>query len=326
MNKKHGKKGSPVYAVWRQMLTRCTNPKFIQYADYGGRGISVCERWRCFENFGDYALLDRDSNRRQSAKRQAGFLLKRPFVGAALAVVISVWSELAIALVPIAEVRLPPGIVDVAVGHSADDIGLRSEFVFRSHFDLRLVRLVGVQHLFVNKGLCDSIPLPEWRGAVCRLTSDGHTVSWRLPVISNANAKVVEVNLVDLQQVGAFVGHDVRHNSRLRVEKDVIQRDVGTQFFARLFSTIAIQADSENGNYQSKDRDKRVRDLEALPEGYISLWGLLTCFACVIAAFILWGRGGVFVGLSVFLLFEATVGLLLGWDLWSIGVRLWSPM
>lgn len=39
------------HAIWRGMLTRCTNPKSTNYADYGGRGISVCERWQRFENF-----------------------------------------------------------------------------------------------------------------------------------------------------------------------------------------------------------------------------------------------------------------------------------
>ena len=28
------------------MLTRCGNPKFPAYPDYGGRGITVCARWK----------------------------------------------------------------------------------------------------------------------------------------------------------------------------------------------------------------------------------------------------------------------------------------
>ena len=33
------------------MHARCYNPKHPRYADYGGRGITVCERWHSFENF-----------------------------------------------------------------------------------------------------------------------------------------------------------------------------------------------------------------------------------------------------------------------------------
>ena len=34
------------YQAWRDMLKRCYNPKCKYYADYGGRGIFVCLRWR----------------------------------------------------------------------------------------------------------------------------------------------------------------------------------------------------------------------------------------------------------------------------------------
>lgn len=36
---------SPEYRVWRSMLNRCTNPKAVDWARYGGRGVTVCARW-----------------------------------------------------------------------------------------------------------------------------------------------------------------------------------------------------------------------------------------------------------------------------------------
>lgn len=34
------------YATWNAMRHRCYNPKSNNYADYGGRGITVCDEWR----------------------------------------------------------------------------------------------------------------------------------------------------------------------------------------------------------------------------------------------------------------------------------------
>ena len=47
----HGRTGSSVYNRWKEMIGRCFNPKHPRYADYGGRGITVCVRWWNFENF-----------------------------------------------------------------------------------------------------------------------------------------------------------------------------------------------------------------------------------------------------------------------------------
>lgn len=33
------------------MVDRCTNPKHGYYEYYGARGITVCDRWRNYENF-----------------------------------------------------------------------------------------------------------------------------------------------------------------------------------------------------------------------------------------------------------------------------------
>jgi len=40
------KRDNPAYAVWACMIQRCTNPKNSNYHKYGGRGITVCSRWR----------------------------------------------------------------------------------------------------------------------------------------------------------------------------------------------------------------------------------------------------------------------------------------
>jgi hypothetical protein len=53
--KKHGHKtdaaGTREYRSWQAMKSRCLNPNAHAYDRYGGRGISICERWLTFENF-----------------------------------------------------------------------------------------------------------------------------------------------------------------------------------------------------------------------------------------------------------------------------------
>ena len=47
----HGMASTPIYNVWIHMKMRCENASDHKFKDYGARGISVCERWRKFENF-----------------------------------------------------------------------------------------------------------------------------------------------------------------------------------------------------------------------------------------------------------------------------------
>lgn len=50
-NKKHGMRKSKVWAVWSGMNSRCNNKSHKSFEKYGGRGITVCERWKNFESF-----------------------------------------------------------------------------------------------------------------------------------------------------------------------------------------------------------------------------------------------------------------------------------
>ena len=42
---------SPEYRSWQMMKNRCTNPRARDYKFYGGRGITVCQRWMGFDEF-----------------------------------------------------------------------------------------------------------------------------------------------------------------------------------------------------------------------------------------------------------------------------------
>jgi hypothetical protein len=47
----HGLRHTSEYEAWHNMKLRCFNPRNPSYKNYGARGISVCIRWRTFENF-----------------------------------------------------------------------------------------------------------------------------------------------------------------------------------------------------------------------------------------------------------------------------------
>lgn len=50
--KTHGKTSSKEHQTWTRMKGRCLNPKNPNYEEYGGRGISVCDKWKnSFEDF-----------------------------------------------------------------------------------------------------------------------------------------------------------------------------------------------------------------------------------------------------------------------------------
>lgn len=42
---RHGLSYTPEYRAWQTMRQRCTNPNNHAYPSYGGRGITICDRW-----------------------------------------------------------------------------------------------------------------------------------------------------------------------------------------------------------------------------------------------------------------------------------------
>lgn len=42
----HGMSCTPIWYSWSGMFGRCDNPRHPRYSSYGGRGITICDRWR----------------------------------------------------------------------------------------------------------------------------------------------------------------------------------------------------------------------------------------------------------------------------------------
>lgn len=72
-NYKHGHYGERIYNIWSKMLSRCEKKYETSYLRYGGKGITVCEEWKDFTNFYNWAInngysddltIDRIDNRK----------------------------------------------------------------------------------------------------------------------------------------------------------------------------------------------------------------------------------------------------------------------
>lgn len=53
---KHGLRYEKIYAVWNNMIRRCSWPGSTRYSRYGGRGISVCDEWGDIKVFKAWAV------------------------------------------------------------------------------------------------------------------------------------------------------------------------------------------------------------------------------------------------------------------------------
>ncbi len=76
-NRKHGHKTggayTPEYIAWANILARCTNPNAQAWANYGGRGITICDAWRgnfvaFFEHVGARPSADHSIDRIDNAR------------------------------------------------------------------------------------------------------------------------------------------------------------------------------------------------------------------------------------------------------------------
>ena len=71
------RKDSHEYWIWNMIVQRCTNPKIKNWMDYGGRGITVCDRWLTYEGFiADMGKRPTDGHSIERKDNDAGYSLE----------------------------------------------------------------------------------------------------------------------------------------------------------------------------------------------------------------------------------------------------------
>ena len=56
VNRTHGGSKERLYRVWQGMKERCENENNLEYKNYGGRGIKICEEWHDYAKFKEFML------------------------------------------------------------------------------------------------------------------------------------------------------------------------------------------------------------------------------------------------------------------------------
>lgn len=81
---KHGMYGTKIYKTWSSMMARCYIQSHTSYQNYGGRGITVEQKWHSFEKFfsdmrdgySESLTLDRKDNNKNYSKSNCRWVTK----------------------------------------------------------------------------------------------------------------------------------------------------------------------------------------------------------------------------------------------------------
>lgn len=52
----HGKRNTRLYRIWANIKDRTSNPNQNRYYCYGAKGVSICDEWKDFQTFYDWAM------------------------------------------------------------------------------------------------------------------------------------------------------------------------------------------------------------------------------------------------------------------------------
>lgn len=202
------------------------------------------------------------------------------FGWSALAILISVWSESAIAFVPVAKISNPPATINIVVNNLPYYIEtgcLRAKLV--DCRDGKADLLPWMNHLRSVKQFRNSMFVSRIMNVEAAFAANLHAMGWGMPIVPDHNFQLIRAHNAgrssrDLGRV-AFIN-----------KENIIRGDVGTQFLSSSFFGTFDQASGSPPQSDSSDK-QQTREAshrvcpEFMPPILIWLFFAAICLVCI---------------------------------------------
>lgn len=176
------------------------------------------------------------------------------FRWSALAILISMWSESAIAFVPIAKISNPPATINIVVNNLANYIetgGVRPKLI--DGWDGKAEILTRMEHLLSIEQFSNSIFVPGIMNIKTAFAVNRHSMSWGVPIVFDCNFQLIS----ELRNSARPTNLSQERSGALITNKEnIIRGNVGAQFFPRSFFGTFYQSSSSHPQTGIKNDDE----------------------------------------------------------------------
>lgn len=202
----------------------------------------------------------------------------------AFAIMISMWSESAVAFVPVAKISNPPATINIVVNNLANYIetgGVRSKLI--DGWDGKAEMLARMEHLLSIEQFSNSMFVSGIMGIKATFAMNRHSMSWGVPIVFDRDFQLIS----ERRNITRLTHPGWEPSSALITNKEnIVSGNVGTQFLSSSFFGTFDQItgrppQSERGEKQQSCKGSHRICPDFVPPIFIWLFFAVLCMTCI---------------------------------------------